>query len=112
MKYVNPNLLLLGGLSDNFCRVWEATMGLRQKYDHPLLKTDRLQCKDRLVKLIQSRLEQDPDFYWDDREKEMVMIDHQDRRILPSDYLTVAHLSSFEDHTKVAFAKPSDTLVF
>jgi len=53
-----------------------------------------MQCKDRLNKLIQARLEKDPDFLWDDKKKEIFTINHKEKRICPSDYLTVAHMAS------------------
>jgi len=112
MTYVQPTLLLLGGISDNYLRLHEAHLNIRHHYEHPLYRTDKMICKARLSRLIQERLEKDMDFYWDDFQKEIRTIDTVDKRIVPNDYLTVAHLAAFEDHTKVALAKPSDTLVF
>lgn len=41
----------------------------------------------------------------------MVSINHQDRRIEPHDELTLAHLASLEQNTRIALGKPSDTVV-
>ena len=71
-----------------------------------------MNCKERISRLIQQRLEKDINFYWDDTKKEIRTIELSEKRILPQDYLTVAHLASLEDNTKVALGKPSDTLVF
>jgi len=69
-------------------------------------------CKERISRLIQERLEKDRDFLWDDFQKEIRIINIQDKRIQPHDYLTAAHLATTEHNTKVALGKPSDTLVF
>ena len=42
----------------------------------------------------------------------MIWIDHVDKRIVPEQYLTAAHLASMEDDARIVFGKPSDTLVF
>ena len=34
------------------------------------------------------------DFFWDDQKKEMLTINHEEKRIMPADYLTVAHMAS------------------
>ena len=36
MKYAQPNLLLLGGLSDNYLRLYEQHFKIRQHYEHPI----------------------------------------------------------------------------
>jgi hypothetical protein len=110
-KYVKPNLLILGGLNDNYLRYYEGLLGMRKHYEHPLYRPERMQCKERINRYIQSRLENDSDFIWDESKKEMYTINHRDRRLMAEQYLTVAHMSSTEDHTRVALGKPSDTLV-
>jgi len=69
-------------------------------------------CKERIGRMIQERLEKDSDFLWDDFQKEIRIINTEDKRIQPHDYLTAAHLASSELDTKVALGKPSDTVVF
>ena len=43
---------------------------------------------------------------------EMVVINHKDKRILPNDYLTAAHMAALQGDTKIVLGKPSDNLVF
>jgi hypothetical protein len=112
MKYAKPNLLILGGLSDNFLRLNEMIFKIRQKYDHPIYKPEKMMCRERLANIIQTRLEKDQDFFWNDKKQEMVVTNHKDRRILPVDYLTVAHMASIQGDTKIILGKPSDELVF
>lgn len=62
--------------------------------------------------MIQTRFEKDQDFFWDNLKKEIFIINHKDRRIMPSDYMTIAHMAATEGETRMILGKPSDTLVF
>ena len=62
--------------------------------------------------MIEVRFEKDQDFFWDNLKKEIYIINHKDRRIMPSDHLTIAHMAATEGETKMILGKPSDTLVF
>lgn len=64
MKWAKPNLLMLGGLNDNYLRYFEGLLGLRKHYEHPLHRPERMQCKERMSRYLQSRLEQDDSFIW------------------------------------------------
>lgn len=56
MKQAPPNLLILGGLSDNYLRVGEMQFRIRNKYEHPLFRPEKMMCRERIAKLIQTRL--------------------------------------------------------
>ena len=112
MKQAPPNLLILGGLSDNYLRAGEMQFRIRNKYEHPLSRPEKMMCRERLGKLIQTRLECDRNFHWDDKRQEMLVLNHKDRRILPAGYLTAAHIASLQGDTKIVLGKPSDNLVF
>lgn len=56
MKQAPPNLLILGGLSDNYLRVGEMQFKIRNKYEHPLFRSEKMMCRERIAKLIQTRL--------------------------------------------------------
>ncbi len=81
---------------------------MRQKYDHPLYKPEKMLCRERMDKLIQKRLEEDPNLLWDEQKQEMLLINHKDKRIAPADYLTVAHMACMQGNTKLVLAKPSE----
>jgi hypothetical protein len=87
-------------------------MKLRQKYDHPIYRPDKLMCRERIARLIQTRLEKDRDFYWDAQKQEIAITNHRDRRVLPCDYLTAAHLASLQGDTRLVLGRPSEELVF
>lgn len=53
-------------------------------------------CKERVSRLIQERLEKDDNFFWDDFQKEIKIINTADKRVQPNDYLTAAHIASGE----------------
>lgn len=54
----------------------------------------------------------DKDFIWDDKKKEISIINHRDRVIQPDDYLTVGQMATENDHTKLAFGRPSEIFIF
>lgn len=56
MKLAPPNLLILGGLSDNYLRIGEMQFRIRNKYEHPLFRPEKMMCRERIGKLIQTRL--------------------------------------------------------
>ncbi len=95
MEYAKPNLLILGGMSDDFLLHHENMFGMRHFYDHPIYKPDRMQCKERISKLLQVWLEKDHELFWDDRTKAFTYINPVDRRIEPQDYLTAAYIASY-----------------
>ena len=112
IEYVKPELLILGGISDNYLRLFQRIFNIKKRYQHPIWKPEKMQCKERMGRYLQTRLQQDSDLLWDYRKKIFTWINHQDKRILPQEYLTAAQLASTREETRIVFGKPSDTLVF
>jgi hypothetical protein len=94
LKYVKPKLLILGGLSDNYLRYNEWMLGIRKIYEHPLYRPEKMQCKERLSRLLQTRLQEDLNFIWKEEKKELIEIDHNEQRVIPHSDLTAAQMAS------------------
>ena len=71
-----------------------------------------MMCRERIARLIQTRLEKDRDFYWENYKKEVLITNHREKRILPSDYLTAAHMASLQGDTRIVLGRPSEEVVF
>lgn len=41
-----------------------------------------------------------------------MITNHKDKRVLPHDYLTAAHLASLQGDTRIVLGRPSEALVF
>ena len=45
VSHLKPKLLVLGGVSDNYLQFMEWRMKLRNKYEHPITRSDKMVCK-------------------------------------------------------------------
>ncbi len=71
----------------------------------------KLYCKATLLPVIQNRIENNKNFYFDEKQKKIYMIDHLNRRFMVNDYFNAAYMSMFLGY-KIMYGKPSSIFIF